>query len=426
MKKSIHVLFRNIASVGILQLANYIVPLIVVPFVTRALGKEVFGQVSYAQNIIAYLTLLVTYGYEYSATGDVALARDNKHKLRTIFWTVIRSRMRLFALSLLLLALAAVFWSRIQTDLLLYLAAALINLGIAVYPTWFFQGIEQMGKMAVAGFLIKVVGGVFIILLVTTPNDGLLYLLLLSLAYVVVGAGTLWYVVKHFDMHPPCAKEVDSSLAKSVRRRGFPIFLNSFFVSLYTMVGLTILGAYVTDAQLGIYAGAYRIIMAIMVVCNAPINIGLFPLMSRRWNESFVAGRKLFVQALGIVAAAGLAISAITYVASPLLVSILLGSEFSEAVVLLKKMAILPLLVMIASLLTVQGLYGLRGEKFVPYIGAAVAIVGLSLNLTLIPPMGEMGAAYAWIGSQGCEIAVSGIILLILFHRRSKLFLSRS
>jgi len=408
-------LMRNIASVGVLQLANYIVPLLIVPFVTRALGKEMFGSVSYAQNIVAYLTLLVTYGYEYSATQDIALNREDKGKLRTIFWTVIRSRLALFLLSLLLLAATSVFLVRIQEAPMLYLSAALINLGVAIYPTWFFQGIEQMGKMAVAGFLIKVVGGVFIILLVTTPADGLLYLLLLSLAYVVVGAGTLVYVVRHYGMTYTIGG--DKELSKSVVRRGFPIFLNSFFVSLYTMVGLTILGGFVNDGELGIYSGAYRIVMAIMVVCNTPINIGLFPVMSRRWNDSLAEGWKYFGKALGIVAGAGALIAAVTFVSAPLLVAILLGSDFTEAVTLLRPMALLPLLVMVSSLLTVQGLYGLRKQHLAPYIGFAVAVVGLSLNLWFIPLFGTMGAAYAWIASQVCEVVICATILLVL--RRS-------
>ncbi len=410
-------LMRNIASVGVLQLANYIVPLLVVPFVTRALGKDVFGEVSYAQNIVAYLTLLVTYGYEYSATQDISLNRENKDKVRSIFWTVIRSRLLLFLLSLLILAAISVFIVRIQEAPMLYLSAALINLGVALYPTWFFQGIEQMGKMAVAGFLIKVVGGIFIILLVTTPADGMLYLLLLSLAYVVVGAGTLVYVVRHYGM--TYSYGADKALSRSVVRRGFPIFLNSFFESLYMIAGLTILGFF-NDSELGIYSGAFRIIMAIMVVCNTPINIGLFPVMSRRWNDSLKEGWRFFTKAFFTVAGVGALIGAVTFISAPLLVAVLLGSDFTDAVSLLQPMALLPPLVMITNLLTVQGLYGLRKQHLAPYIGFGVAVAGLSLNMWLIPIYGTIGAVYALIASFACEVVIRASILLVLRRRGNK------
>lgn len=404
------------ASVGVLQIANYVVPLLVIPFVTRALGKEAFGAVSYAQNIVVYLTVLVTFGYEYSATQDIVLNRTSPDRMRIIFWTVVRSRLKLFAVSLLLLVCISFFVDRIQESPLLYMAAALINLGVAVYPTWFFQGIEEMGKMAVAGFFIKAVGGVLIILLVTTPADGLLYLLLLSLSYVVVGVGTLWYVVKHYDMTFP--EHSDRVLSRNVVRRGWPIFLNTFFNALYTSVGITILGWFVDDAGLGIYTGAFRIIMAIMVVANTPINLGVFPVISRKWDSSYAEGWLFFRKALLLAAAGGILLTIFTYLFAPLLVKILLGGDFTESVSVLKRMALLPPLVITTSLLTVQGLYGLRKQNYAPYISASVAVIGLPVTIWFITLWGIMGAVYAWIISLVCEMIISSTILLTL-HRRS-------
>ena len=58
-------IFGNMASLGILQIANYIIPIIVIPFIVRGLGVDKFGVVSYAQNIISYFTIIVTYGFEW-------------------------------------------------------------------------------------------------------------------------------------------------------------------------------------------------------------------------------------------------------------------------------------------------------------------------------------------------------------------------
>ena len=96
-------LMVNVASLGILQLANYIIPIIIIPFVVRALGVEIFGKVSYAQNIITYLTIVVNYGFEYSATQDVAINRDDRNKLSTVFWTTIRFKFCLLLITFLLL-----------------------------------------------------------------------------------------------------------------------------------------------------------------------------------------------------------------------------------------------------------------------------------------------------------------------------------
>ncbi|MBQ9821504.1 MAG: polysaccharide biosynthesis C-terminal domain-containing protein, partial [Muribaculaceae bacterium] len=82
-----------------------------------------------------------------------------------------------------------------------------------------------------------------------------------------------------------------------------------------------------------------------------------------------------------------------------------------------RPMAVLPLLVMVSSLLTVQGLYGLRKQHLAPYLGFAVAFAGLTLNLLLIPTYGTEGAVWAWITSQVCEILIATTILIILRRR---------
>ena len=55
---------RNMASMSLLQIANYLIPLLVLPVVSRVLGASLFGSVGYAQNIVSYLTLLVNFGFE--------------------------------------------------------------------------------------------------------------------------------------------------------------------------------------------------------------------------------------------------------------------------------------------------------------------------------------------------------------------------
>ena len=52
------------AALSILQVANYLIPLLVLPVISRVLGASLFGSVGYAQNIISYLTLLVNFGFE--------------------------------------------------------------------------------------------------------------------------------------------------------------------------------------------------------------------------------------------------------------------------------------------------------------------------------------------------------------------------
>lgn len=404
-------LFANIASLSLFQLANYVIPILIIPIVVRALGVEFFGKASYAQNIIGYLTLIVNYGFEYSATQDVAIYRDDKSKLQTIFWTVIRFKTTLLLISFVALLVFYFTFSKIGEDPLLYVYAALINVGMVLFPTWFFQGIEKMKNMALFNFAIKVVGAVLVVLLVSIPSDYRNYVLILSLSYVVVGVIAFLYVIWQYDL---CNnRNKDEMLSGQVIRKGFPIFLNNIFVSLYTAAGMTIIGIYLSDVEVGLYAGVHKIVLAVMMLTSMPINIALFPIMSRKFEESKHEGWEFFKKSLILVATGGAVVSIFLYLIAPFAVNIFLGNEFTDSIPLLKLFSPLPFLVITASMLTVQGMYGMQMHRYAPFIGAFLGVVSIVLCLGLVPCWGIYGAAIAWLTTQFLEILIVGFLLKV-------------
>ena len=406
--------FKNMMSLGFIQVANYIIPILIIPFVVRALGVDFFGKATYAQNIITYLTILVNYGFEYSATQDIAINKNNPSKLKSIFWTVVRFKGILLIVSFIVLFLLSIFFTKVKEDRLLYFYAALINVGFVLFPTWFFQGIEKMTRMSFFNFLIKLLGAVFILLLIHTPSDYRIYLLLLSLSYVLVGLIAFLYVVKKYNLYFSIEdKKYDSEVIK----KGFPIFLNVFFATLYSIAGLTILGFYLNDYDLGIYSGAYKIVMAVVMLTSMPISIALFPLMSRKFNESVSLGFKFFKKCLLIVGVFATLASILIFVLSPMVVNILLGENFKESIPLLRVFSILPFLVVMASMLTVQGMYGLQLQRYAPYVGGTIGLFCVGISLLLIPKYGIYGAAYGYIFSEVLEIILVFIVLSLFKNK---------
>ncbi|MEJ2630544.1 MAG: oligosaccharide flippase family protein [Acidihalobacter sp.] len=82
------VLRKNIVSLFVLQGANYVLPLITVPYLVRVLGPENFGRIAFAQAFIQYFVVLTDYGFNLSATRAVALVRDDPAKLSSLFSAV--------------------------------------------------------------------------------------------------------------------------------------------------------------------------------------------------------------------------------------------------------------------------------------------------------------------------------------------------
>ena len=400
-------ILTNIASLGLLQMANYVIPILVIPFVTRALGVDAFGKAMYAQNIIAYLTIIVNYGFEYAATQDVAINKENHPRLVNIFWSVISSKLILLMVSFMILCGLYFVFPRVQEDFLLYFFAALVNIGFAIFPTWFFQGMEKMAKMAVFNFSVRVISGTLTVLLITAPAHYRFYILISSLAYVVVGLVAFIYVIRHYKLW-----QNKFNFDLSPIKKGFPIFLNLTFATLYTTAGFTILGFYFSDVELGYYSGALKIIMAFVMLTSMPVSMSLFPMISRKFSESRERGLAMLKRCSYIVGGVGLFISLCVFIAAPLLVQILLGSEFVESIVMLRMFAPLPFLIIMASMFTVQGLYGMQMQKYAPYVGLTVGVSCVGLTVLLIPFCGVYSAIIGYVLAELVEILLSASIIM--------------
>src|ERR1700754_650204 len=92
-------LFRNIASLGLMQIANYVLPLLSVPVISRIIGPDHFGVINFAASFMAYFVLLIGFGFDLSATRRIAADPNNRANRNKVFSEVFACQLFLFGLS---------------------------------------------------------------------------------------------------------------------------------------------------------------------------------------------------------------------------------------------------------------------------------------------------------------------------------------
>ena len=161
----------NFMYLSILQGMNLILPLITFPYLVRVLGIENFGLLMFAQAFIVYFTMIVDYGFNLSGIREVSSNRNNKNKLINIFSSIMIARFILALVGLIFLTIIVFSFEKFSQNWELYYLTFGIVIGTALFPTWFFQGMEKMKYITVLTVIAKLIFTLSIFLFVTTEKD---------------------------------------------------------------------------------------------------------------------------------------------------------------------------------------------------------------------------------------------------------------
>ena len=355
-KNSKESLRNNIIALAIVQASNYILPLISLPYLARVLGAESFGKVVFAQALMMYFILVVEYGLSWSATRKVAENRENRVLLGEIF-------MNIWAVQWLLIVLCSVIFvsivfgvEKFREDIGFYAAAFFIVLGNVLFPIWFFQGVEKLQLQSVLQFAGKLMGLLFIFVLVKNENDGIWVLLSNALSAIIAGLFSIFFIFKsgYFKICFPSLSGVRQEFVE-----GFSLFASRVSISFYTMLIPLALGWIAGPVALAYFNVADKLRVGAQSLIT-PISQAIFPRISHLVSKNESSAYQLIKRsAVAIFLVSGSA-SLMLFVLSEPLVQLMAGEGFDGAVSVLRWMSPVPFLVGMSNLFGVQLMIPLR------------------------------------------------------------------
>lgn len=400
-------LLKNISYLGAVQGLNYILPLITLPYLVRVVGVEKFGIISLATAVISFYLVITDYGFNYTATREVALNRNNKKELISIFSSVMVIKFLLLFLSFISLVFLVSFFHKFEEFSLIYYLTFGVVIGQVLFPIWFFQGMEKMKFVAIVNISSKIISTILIFLLVKSKNDFYLVPMFISLGAIFSGFFSIYIMWKEFGVF--FKFQGRSELIRHLKG-GKNLFFTSFLSTLLTSSGILILGFFANNHVVGIYAAVEKLFKAIVGVFS-PITQAIYPLSCRKVNEDKEVAKKYITRLIAIMVAISLLVVFVVIFNANSILKIFYGDSLVQYSYILKIMMLWLIFSVVNNVVGIQFLSAKRLDKF--YLNSFIfaGLITLLLNFILIPNLAMDGILYSMVVG---ELALTFSMLFLI------------
>jgi len=402
------ILLKNTFSLSILQFANYVLPLITIPYVVRVIGPDKFGLISFAQAFATYFLLVVNYGFDLSATREISSNRDNKNTLVRIYSNVLFTKAFLFTLCTLIFTSLIFLIPKFRENILVFIVSYLIVAGYVLFPTWLFQGLEKLYITSIFNFIVKLLFTIGIFIFVRNKNDFYLVPLLMSLGQIFAGTLALMYSLKLLDwkINMPRLEDIFREL-----KNGFWVFISLVFINFYTISNTFILGFFAPHENVGYFASGSKLVLVFQTLVLAPLAQSLYPHVGKILRNDLNRGIEYIKKFSVIVTALTLPASIFLLIFAPILVKVFLGDQYLPSINVVRILSFFPFIIGLSNLYGIQTTLNLKMDKDFFKVVMGGSIINLLLNVLLDHKLAEIGSSVSWLIT---EIYITSAFIILL------------
>ncbi|MFG1266254.1 flippase [Xanthobacter aminoxidans] len=404
-------LFTNIAILYVWQVGVYLVPLIVVPYLSRTLGVEQFGLLGTATGFVAYALAIVDWGFNYTATKQISQNRHDLDKIIEIFWDVVFAKVFLAVITLTIINIALFQFHALPDIKFIILFLELQIIGGMLNFDWLLRGLERMGWFAVVSLAGRLTLIPLTFLFVKSPSDTWIAAAAQGISTVISGIAAMILISRIVRVTP--VRFSPHSILTQLKD-GVYLFLSTTAINVYVQSSVFLVGLASTPTQAGLYAGADRIKKAGQGLIG-PISGALYPRISNLFVHERKSLRRTVLLFLVIQGAFTLCISLAMYFFAEHIVQGFLGPEFTDAIPVVKLLSPVPFLVGIANVLGTNLLIPLGYNKTFMAITLSAGLFSFVSLLLLSSHFGAIGAAAAITTCEGLIAIATSLTSIRIF-----------
>jgi PST family polysaccharide transporter len=373
-------------ALGILQGTNFLLPVLVMPFVIKKIGADGYGVVAVAQVVMIIFCTVTDYGFNLTATRALALQRDKVAENARLFFTVLAAKMviciALFGVLMLLITLVPFFKPHFQ----LYLFGFTYVIGQSLLVSWFFQGMEKMKYITIYTLLARLLFVALVFIFIRNRSDNQFFILFMGVGSMVAGVLSIIKAIRQFEL--PVVRPVWSDIVHELKE-GWTVMLSNISINTFLSINVFILRLFTNDLVAGYYSVAEKIFQAtrqIPVMFSQVIYPPLCQLVQKGEASTRSFFRSVYVPFLLLMVLACF----LLFGFSSFIISFFLGHENGTAVLLLRLFCLGPVIVCL-HIPASQLLMAFNQKKNYLRVLTAGAIINVICNLLLVQLWGPVG-----------------------------------
>ena len=338
--KTAKTLFANFTYLSILEIIGLLLPLISYPYVIRTVGADNYGVVVFCQAIIAYVVIIINFGYNVSATRKISENRTNVFKIREIYSSIVYQKLLIFAICLVSGLFVLIF--------LKYDYSVCIQ--EVFFPTWLFQGLERMKFITIITFVAKCSCLILIFLFVHDKKDYACIPVLYSIGGFFTSVLSVIILKKKFDIY---FVKVSKYRMKEDFLESLPFFTSRLSAIVMERGNVLVIGTFFSYDMVAIYDLCAKIVSILKTPFSLVAQV-IYPNVAKSKNMLLVK------KSIKIVLLFGAFVCLFVYLFAPNIILLLSDTSMLGAVSILKIMVLYVPIVGIsylfgASVLVVKG-----------------------------------------------------------------------
>ncbi len=400
---------KNIVYNILLSLSSILFPLVSFPYAARILGPNGIGEAQFIFSYAQYFALFAALGIPIYGIKEIAKNKEDKEATKGTFLSLSIVFFITSIIASIAYVCSIIFIPYFSGQVGIYICAGILVLLSFTYTDWYYAGKGEFKTITIRSLIVKAIALLLLYVFVKKEED--LYAYLGILIFTILGNQVYSFVIIYFTNR-------DSHYQLEFRKHLKPllfIFGATAASSMYTVWDSVLLGFLTTPLAVGYYTAAIKCIKLTLPFVTS-VGAVFIPILSENFSQkNYQAVQNNLQSSFYFIVALTIPLAVGTILIAPEIIYLFSGKFFTNSILPMQIMSILPCMIGFGHLFAFQILIPADKTKEV-FIAMLIGLmISAVLNFIITPLYQEVGASIACVIT---EVSVT----LAYFYYCTKLF----